>query len=135
MNNIFKQLSDYGFHDTIISSIEGNGLILKLNFDNGVYLLSQLGKETFLSKPIQMILKIRSDFTSFENAFEIRKFGRKVKYLDYTTFLKYFKEKGFGISMVYYNNFNNSILFDGGIEKKNIIFTVEGITQVTICEV
>ena len=64
MNNIFKQLSDYGFHDTIISSIEGNGLILKLNFDNGVYLLSQLGKETFLSKPIQMILKIRSDFTS-----------------------------------------------------------------------
>ena len=37
--------------------------------------------------------------------------------------------------MVYYNNFNNSILFDGGIEKKNIIFTVEGITQVTICEV
>ena len=33
VNNIFEELFRYGFHDTEISSIDGEGLEIKLNFD------------------------------------------------------------------------------------------------------
>ena len=70
VNCIFKQLFQYGFHDTEISSIECEGLEIKLNFDQGIYLLDENGKETVLSKPMQVVLKIDSYFDSFEEAFE-----------------------------------------------------------------
>ena len=37
MDNIFGELFKYGFHDTEISSIEGEGLEIKLKFDKGIY--------------------------------------------------------------------------------------------------
>lgn len=77
MNSIFKQLFQYGFHDTEISSIDGECLEVKLNFDKGIYLLDENGKETVLSKPMQVILKIDSHFDSFEEAFEIKEYGKK----------------------------------------------------------
>ena len=70
MDSIFKQLLQYGFHDTEITSIDCEGLEVKLNFDNGIYLLDENGKETILSKPMQVILKISSYFDSFEESFE-----------------------------------------------------------------
>ena len=45
MDSIFKQLFQYGFHDTEISSIDCEGLEVKLNFDKGIYLLDENGKE------------------------------------------------------------------------------------------
>ena len=83
MDSIFKQLFQYGFHDTEISSIDCEGLEVKLNFDKGIYLLDENGKETILSKPMQVILKISSYFDSFEETFEIKEYGKKVKYLEY----------------------------------------------------
>lgn len=134
MNNIFEQLFQYGFHDTEISSVEGEGLEIKLNFDNGIYLLDENGKETILSKPMQVIFRIDSYFDSFEDAFEIKEYGKKVKYLDYLTLKKYLQKEIFGISMSYYSNFNNCVLFDGGISKKNIMFSIEGINEIIIQE-
>lgn len=77
MDSIFKQLFQYGFHDTEISSIDCEGLEVKLNFDKGIYLLDENGKETILSKPMQVILKISSYFDSFEETFEIKEYGKK----------------------------------------------------------
>lgn len=108
MNNIFEQLFRYGFHDTKISSVDGEGLEIKLSFNNGIYLLDENGKEANLSNPIQVILRIDSYFDSFEEAF--------------------------GISMSYYSNFNNCVLFDGGISKKNIMFSIEGVNEIVIQE-
>lgn len=134
MNNIFEQLFQYGFHDTEISSVEGEGLEIKLNFDNGIYLLDENGKETILSKPMQVIFRIDSYFDSFEEAFEIKEYGKRVKYLDYLTLKKYLQKEIFGISMSYYSNFNNCVLFDGGISKKSIMFSIEGINEIIIQE-
>ena len=39
MDSIFKQLFQYGYHDTEITSIDCEGLEVKLNFDKGIYLL------------------------------------------------------------------------------------------------
>lgn len=134
VDNIFKQIFQYGFHDTEISSIDGKDLEIKLNFDKGIYLLDEKGKETILSKPMQVILKIESYFDSFEDAFEIKEYGEKLKYLDYSVLKKYLQKEAFGISMVYYSNFNNCILFDGGICKKNIMLSVEGVKEIIIHE-
>ena len=134
MNSIFKQLFQYGFHDTEISSIECEGLEIKLNFDQGIYLLDENGKETALYKQIQVVLKIDSYFVSFEEAFEIKEYGKKVKYIEYLTLNKYLQKESFGISMCYYSNFNSCILFDGGISKRNIMFSIEGVNEIIIKE-
>ncbi len=132
MDSIFKQLFQYGFHDTEISSIDGEGLEVKLNFDKGIYLLDENGKETILSKPMQVVLKIDSYFDSFEEAFEIKEYGKKVKYIEYLTLKKYLQKESFGISMCYYSIFNNCVLFDGGISKRNIMFSIEGVNEIII---
>lgn len=134
MDSIFKHLFQYGFHDTEISSIDGEGLEITLNFDKGIYLLDENGKETILSKPMQVIFKINSYFDSFEEAFEIKEYGKKVKYLEYLTLKKYLQKEVFGISMSYYSNFNNCVLFDGGISKRNIMFSIEGVNEIIIQE-
>ena len=97
MDSIFKQLFQYGFHDTEISSIDCEGLEVKLNFDKGIYLLDENGKETILSKPMQVILKISSYFDSFEETFEIKEYGKKVKYLEYITLKNHLQKESFGI--------------------------------------
>ena len=72
MDSIFKQLFQYGFHDTEITSIDCKGL-------------------------------------------EVQK-------------------ESFRISMCYYSNFNSCVLFDGGISKRNIMFSIEGINEIIIQE-
>lgn len=135
MNNIFEQLFQYGYHDTEISSIDGEGLEIRLTFDNGIYLTDENGKETVLSKPMQVILRIDSYyFDSFAEALEIREYGEKVKYLDYSTLKKYSQKESFEIAMCYYSRFDNCILFDGGLLKKNIMFSIEGINEIIFQE-
>ena len=36
--------------------------------------------------------------------------------------------------MCYYSNFNSCILFDGGISKRNIMFSIEGVNEIIIKE-
>lgn len=132
MNNIFEHLFQYGFHETEITSIDCEGLEIRLNFDKGIYLLDENGKETILSKPMQIILKIDSYFNSSEEAFEIKEYGKKIKYLEYLTLKKHLEKEAFGISMAYYSN--NCILFDGGFPKKNIMLIIECINEVIIQE-
>lgn len=134
MNHIFENLFQYGFHDTEISSIDCEGLEIRLNFDKGIYLLDENGKETILSKPMQVILKIDSYFNSFEEAIEIKEYGKKVKYLDYPIFEKYLRKETFEICMAYYSKFNSCILFDGGFSKKNIMLMIECVKEIIIQE-
>lgn len=134
MNNIFEQLFQYGFHDTEISSIDYEDLQIKLNFDEGIYLLDEKGKETVLSKPMQVILKINFKFNSLEEVFEIKECGKRVKHIDYSLLEKYMQKEAFKIWMVYYSNFNKCILFDGGICKKQIMLSIEGIDEIVINE-
>ena len=134
MDSIFKQLFQYGYHDTEITSIDCEGLEVKLNFDKGIYLLDENGNETILSKPMQVILKISSYFDSFEKSFEIKEYGKKIKYLEYKTFKKYLQKESFGISMCYYSKFDSCILFDGGFSKRNIMFSIDDVNEIIIQE-
>lgn len=132
MKNIFIELNNYGFHDTKITSISCLNLEVKIEFDNGIYFLDENGKETKLSNPIEINLKINSSYASSLNSFEIREYGKKMKYIELSQFQKYLAKKPFNIAMNYYSNFNNSILFDGGFPNKQIFLSIEGIEDISI---
>lgn len=135
MNNIFEKLLQYGFHDTDITAIEIGTFEIRLEFKKGIYLLDESGRERNLSKPLQIILKINSTFIDTpQDVVEIREYVKKMKYLEYSTFVKYFEKDKFGILMLYYSNFNNSILIEGGICNKQIMFSIEDIEEVIIHE-
>lgn len=135
MNNIFEKLLQYGFHDTYITAIEIGTFEIRLEFKEGIYLLDESVRERNLSKPLQIILKINSTFIDTpKDVFEIREYVKKLKYLEYSIFENYFEKDKFGILMLYYSNFNNSILIEGGICNKQIMFSIEDIEEVIIHE-
>ena len=135
MNDIFEPLFKYGFHDTELSFICGQNLEISLFFQKGLYLLDKTGKETFLSKPIQIELKLESYCQHFENAIEVKEYGGKIKFLNYSQMKKYLEKGNFEIFMAYYSNFNNCIMFEGSISKKNIQLSIEGIRTIIITEI
>ncbi len=132
MNEIFKELFKYGFHDTEITNIFIDRFEVKINFDNGLYILDKNGKETILSDPISLVLNIKSYVNSVENCIEIREFGKKTAYIDFKKFQKQFKNGPFSVAMNYIGVFNNSILFDGGFLGKQIIFSIDEIDSISI---
>lgn len=130
----FEKIFQYGFHDTEISSIEDDKSQIILNFNKGIYLLDDTGKESILSKPMQMVLQINSEYPSAEAAIDITEYGKKTKFVDYFVFKKNLQKKPFGIAMVYYSNFNDAILFAGGFGKEAIEIEISSIENVIIRE-
>lgn len=136
---MFKQLFQYGFNDTEITSIEVDNLKLeiKLNFDKGIYLLDENEKETTLSKPMQMVIKIDSHYCDSleESIFKITEYWKKVKFfVEYKKLKKYFRKESFRIAMCYYSNFDSCLLFDGEISKRKISFAIDDIKEIVIQE-
>lgn len=135
MNNILEKLSKFGFHDTELSSIDFDKTSVTLNFKNGLYLLDTNGKELTKTKPIQVIISFNQEFESLDEIFDFREFQKRKGYrINYSAFDKYLKKEAYEISDVFYSNFSKSLLFDGGFCKRDIIFTVEEITDIDFRE-
>lgn len=132
MNNIINTLFQYGYHDTEITLIESFENTIILYFNNGLYFLDESGKETSLSSPLKIIIEINKKCNSLDYAVEIRELGKKMKYLDFKVFKSYFSKGSFGIAMAYFSNLGNTILFDGGFENKQILFSIESIDKLSI---
>ena len=134
MKDWVKKINHFGFHDTFLTSITCCGLEIKLEFENGLYFLDKKGKETVLSNPINLTLKINPFYESAINALEIKEYGKKLKYIEYIDFKNDFKKSKFSIGMVYFSNFGNSFLFDGGFPNKMMLISIEGVDDITIEE-
>lgn len=89
---IFEELFQYGFHDTEISSIETSLCELRLNFNNGIYLLNEACRETTLTKPLQLKFQITPAFFSEEYVVNVTSYGKKTKYYNYSDMKKNFKK-------------------------------------------
>lgn len=136
MNNVFEALYDYGFHDTEITMISGKGLEIILYFEKGAYILDKNGKETVLSKPFSLILKIDSRFAdSFENVLEIIEYRKRIRHIKYCDLKKYNNKETFKISLLYFGFFNNGLLFEGGFCAKKITLLIEGIESIKMCDI
>lgn len=123
MNSVFEFLFQYGFHDTEFSSIEISGTEIKLDFDKGVYLLDETGKETQLSKPAIIVVKVALQpfIEQVEQQIEIRECNRKYKDIEYSKFKEYLQKEHFEVFMVYFSPFDNTVLVTGSIGKNRSI--------------
>lgn len=136
MNSIFEKLSKYGFHDTELSSIDFDKTTVTLNFKDGLYLLDTNGKELTKTKPLHVIIYFDKEFESLDEVFDFREFQKRRGYrIDYLSFSKYLRQETYEICDVFYSNFSKSLLFDGGFCKRDIVFTIEEITDIVFCEI
>lgn len=124
------ELFKFGLHDTEITSISINKSEIKIHFDNGVYLLNELGRETTLTDAMILVLNINPNVKKVENCFEIREISRKIRFINLECFEKQLKKEPYSITMHYYSEFNHSILFEGGFSEKQIFLSIEEIDNI-----
>ena len=136
MNNVCDNLFQYIYHETEISSIECEGFEIRLNFDKGIYRLDDKQRKTFLSNPMQMILTVDTYYSSNVEAFFIREYGKKTKFIEYLTLKKYLEKNVFQINLAYYSDFDNCILFEGGLSNSNnsMYLSISGVKQIVFKE-
>lgn len=135
MNNVFEFLFQYGFHDTEFSSIEISGTEIKLDFDKGVYLLDETGKETQLSKPAIIVVKVALQpfIEQVEQQIEIRECNRKYKDIEYSKFKEYLQKEHFEVFMVYFSPFDNTVLVTGSIgQNRSIDLSIAGVKDIQV---
>ena len=132
MNNLADKIFEFGFHGTEVSVIDCKDTSFYLHFDKGLYFIDYTGKEIELSKPIVMKIDIDPHYIcgSIYNLIEIKEFGNQEQDIDFLSFKKSISDLSFVIHIAYYSRFNNTILIDGGIKDKHIMFTIENCIDV-----
>lgn len=123
----------YGLHDTTINRITctDDGIILE--FDDGVYLLDETGRETVLSK--KCYLEIKINFFNRQKMFEHieieRIYKKKSEEIEYDEFITLLSKYAFSIYLDYYSPFADSLLIRGSIGKYGIDFVVTEVAELT----
>lgn len=123
----------YGLHDTEINNVirTDDGIILE--FNEGVYLLDETGKETVLSKKCHLEIKI--NYFDKEKVYEhieiilLRK--KKIKEIEFNKFEDLIKTSNLSIYKDYYSPFADSFLIKGFIDKYGIEFVVTEIAELS----
>ncbi len=133
MNNLVDKIFSFGFHDTEISGIDCKESSVYLYFYKGLYLLDNAGKEIELSNPITMRIDIDPRYicNSIHDLIEITEFNNQERDVDFLSFKKAIDNSSFEIHMAYYSRFNNSILFDGSVKDRHIVFIIENCLDVS----
>ncbi len=123
----------YGLHDTVINRITctDNGIIME--FDDGAYLLDNMGRETVLSKKCYLIIKINSfDRHNMYEHIEIKRiYKNKIKDIEYDEFEALLSKKSFLVNLDYYCPFADSLLIKGSIGKYGIEFVVTEVAELS----
>ena len=123
----------YGLHDTVINRITRTDDGIILEFDNGVYLLDDMGHESVLSKKCYLELKINSfdRQNMFEHISINLEYKRRLKEIEYAEFEALLSKNTFSVYMDYYCPFGNSLLIKGSIDKYGIEFAVTEVAELT----
>ena len=123
----------YGLHDTVINKIVSTEVGIILQFDDGVYLLDDTGKETVLSKKCNLDLKI--NFFDKQNLYEHieikRIYKKKIEEIKYDEFEALLSKHTFSVYLDYYCPFGDSLLIKGSIDKYCIEFVVTEIAELS----
>lgn len=123
----------YGLHDTEINRITRTDVGIILEFNNGVYLLDDTGKEIVLSKKCYLELKI--NFFDRQKMFEHIEIKRickkKIKEIEYDEFEELLLKNTFSVYLDYYCPFGDSLLIKGSMDKYSIEFVVTEIAELS----
>ena len=133
MSKMADKIFEFGFHDTKISAIDCTESSVYLHFHEGLYLLDDTGKAMELSNPITARIDIDSRyiFNSVYNLIEITDYSNQEQDVDFLSFKEAINDSWFEIHMAYYSRFNHTVLFDGSIQDKHIMFTIENCINVS----
>lgn len=123
----------YGLHDTIINRITRTNVGIILEFNDGVYLLDDTGKETVLSKKCNLELKINFfDRQKMYEHIEIKRIcKKKIEEIEYDEFEALLSKNTFTVYLDYYRPFGDSVLIKGSIGKYGIEFVVTEIAELS----
>lgn len=123
----------YGLHDTVINKITRTNVGIILEFDDGVYLLDDTGKETVLSKKCNLELKINFfDRQKMYEHIEIKRIcKKKIEEIEYEEFEALLSKNAFAVYLDYYCPFGDSLLIKGAIGKYGIEFVVTEIAELS----
>jgi len=135
-NQVFEKLSRFGYHDTTITSINVTNNGLELVFDDGLYNLSNTGKETTKTPRIKVLLIVEGFDMNALYEYVAVCYQKKHKVIELQ--LEESSElNGFNylvISDVYFSNFNNTILIKcSGNKLVNSEIIVENIRDIEFC--
>lgn len=116
---MFGKCIEYGLHDTSVNDIiiEENGVILL--FQDGVYFLNDAEKETALSKPCKMCIKIE-DFDKnslFEHCSFYKCHKKHFSEIEFSEIKKLLLKNRFDIDLDFYSKFARAISLRGHIGK------------------
>lgn len=119
MDGIFNKLNQYGLHDTRINNIMVEGENIILVFNEGVYRLSDSGRETDLTGARKLIITVAvTKNADIEDYLTVNKlFRKKREELSLKQLLKLVDEYSFDVFSMYFSAFNNEMLIVGDIWK------------------
>ncbi len=128
--NIIDKLFKYGFHDTAITSFSFSKNYIDLNFNSGLYELTDNGIEKKLTNSVKVRLYIDDRFFNVDDIVTIRNMKPKYKCIDNQMFIKHYSNKDLDVCNVFYSRFNKTILFECGYEEKIFLFSIENVIDI-----
>lgn len=125
-------LFKYGLHDCQINKIEIHGNILKLFFNDGIYLLNSDGKEVAKTHKciIDIYINISETFEIYNYLDIIRFHKKKHNDISYDKFIDELNKDVFDIDINYFSYFNNNILIEGFIKTNKYQFNISDIYKI-----
>ena len=116
---MFKKCIEYGLHDTSVNdiTIEDNGLTFL--FENGVYISSDDGKESSLTKPCKMFINIEAfnRNSPFEHCSFYKCHKKHFSEVEFSDIKKLLLKNRFDIDLDFYSPFAQAISLRGYIGK------------------
>ena len=98
-------------------------------------MLDETGKETQLSKPAIIVVKVALQpfIEQVEQQIEIRECNRKYKDIEYSKFKEYLQKEHFEVFMVYFSPFDNTVLVTGSIgQNRSIDLSIAGVKDIQV---
>ena len=116
---MFKKCIEYGLHDTSVNDITLNEDGLIFLFQDGVYILNDMNKETTLSKPCKMYIDIEHFDKSrlFEHCNFYKCYKKRFSEINFLVIKKLLSKNRFVIDLDFYSPFASAISIRGHICK------------------
>ena len=134
MDNNYKQLFKYGFHDCAIDCITVLEGKMELVFPSGVYMLNCDGKETDLTKQCKVVLEVEKlKPASIWKYVDIRLISPcGIREMEFEEFVNLIKTDSFQVDMQFYSFFCNTILIRGYVSTDKYEIVISNVQEISI---
>jgi len=125
-------LYKYGLHDTIVNDISMDNNKLIFCFNDGVYQLDELGKETTLTSKCKMTISIDALYTTSicQHIEIIQIVKRRIKEITYEDLVKQVNKSKLDVHFHFYSYFANTILIEAYLETALVLIKITEVNNI-----